>query len=374
MSAFALKGSFGAVSGPKPHTLILGTQPSDDSLNAGRYYNMNTNCLWYIVGDALGWQRGWADNKGNGPPPSITRCLLHDKVLNDYDEALRQLTSKHYALWDVLAESEREGSTDNKIKKESEKAANVRGFVEKHPTLERICLSSGATTADKFKFHFKSWLQEPGAFVVAPDEVSQKIFGKLVPTEKLTATGKKKPIELVVMESVSSAYVPKTACGISKTWATEEAAITGRREAYRKAGYEGLSRRASPYAWKRQRWFDVCFERESAVQLARGFGERSTDYADDEEVVVEERAAETTKAEKAPPSRGGKRKAPATASAEVEKEEEPLTQEAATRTMRRRPSVEKKKLSWADGTNSPAPSRERLHKKGRAMSQEEFGQ
>ena len=70
MSAFALKGSFGAVSGPKPHTLILGTQPSDDSLNAGRYYNMNTNCLWYIVGDALGWQRA------PGPEAVIAYDLL----------------------------------------------------------------------------------------------------------------------------------------------------------------------------------------------------------------------------------------------------------------------------------------------------------
>ena len=112
------------------------------------------------------WQRDGPTTRETAAAVN-TRCLLHDKV-NDYDEALRQLTSKHYAP-DVLAESEREGSTDNKIKKESGRP--TCGFVEKHPTLERICLSSGATT-DKFKFTLRA-ASGAGCLRVL-DEVSQE--------------------------------------------------------------------------------------------------------------------------------------------------------------------------------------------------------
>ena len=86
-----LKGSFLPALNPRshPHTLILGTQPSDDSLTASRYYNTHTNALWHIVGDALGFRRGWLDSRGRGPPESIQRSLLHEEVVESYDDALR---------------------------------------------------------------------------------------------------------------------------------------------------------------------------------------------------------------------------------------------------------------------------------------------
>ena len=37
-----------------PHTLLLGTQPSDHSLEHKKYFMTNSNAFWHIVGDALG--------------------------------------------------------------------------------------------------------------------------------------------------------------------------------------------------------------------------------------------------------------------------------------------------------------------------------
>ncbi len=82
----------------RPHTLILGTQPSDVSLGANRYYDTHTNALWHIVGDAFGFRRGWLDGKGRAPPPSITRSVLHTRAVDSYDEALAMLLSRGYAL------------------------------------------------------------------------------------------------------------------------------------------------------------------------------------------------------------------------------------------------------------------------------------
>ena len=42
-----------------PHTLLLGTQPSDTSLRENRYFMTNANVFWHIVGDALGFRRGF---------------------------------------------------------------------------------------------------------------------------------------------------------------------------------------------------------------------------------------------------------------------------------------------------------------------------
>jgi G:T/U-mismatch repair DNA glycosylase len=168
-SGSLIKGAFGAAIGAIPpervHTLILGTQPSDVSLDGQRYYDTHTNALWHIVGDALGFRRGWLDSKGRAPPESITRTLLHERTLDTYDEALITLTGRGYALWDVLRESERAGSLDSDIK--NAQPADVRGLVERYPSIERICLASGASTASFFKKHFRAWLEEDGAFRVA---------------------------------------------------------------------------------------------------------------------------------------------------------------------------------------------------------------
>ena len=46
------KGSFLPSVDPTvpPHTLLLGTQPSDNSLAQGKYFMTNANAFWHIVG------------------------------------------------------------------------------------------------------------------------------------------------------------------------------------------------------------------------------------------------------------------------------------------------------------------------------------
>ena len=261
------KGSFGYALDAvvPPHTLILGTQPSDVSLGADRYYDTHTNALWHIVGDALGWRRGWLDGKGRAPPPSITKLLLHERTLGTYEEALASLTSSGYALWDVVQQSERAGSLDSDIK--NAVPADVRGLVECHPTITTICLASGASTATFFKRAFGEWLKEEGAFRLE-GATARKVFGKL---KGPSDDGR---IALVVMESVSPAYVPQVSYGGD--------ALAKRRAAYDEAGYPQLAARASAYAWKRQQWFDDCFHRVlSPEERAKRFGDRDGDLMEE---------------------------------------------------------------------------------------------
>ena len=268
------KGSFGYALDAvvPPHTLILGTQPSDVSLGADRYYDTHTNALWHIVGDALGWRRGWLDGKGRAPPPSITRQLLHERTLGTYEEALASLTSHGYALWDVVQQSERAGSLDSDIK--NAVPADVRGLVERHPTITTICLASGATTATFFKRSFGEWLSEEGTFRLQ-GATARKVFGsKLKGCQRDDGA-----IALVVMESVSPAYVPTVSYGGA-------ALAAKRRAAYDAAGYPQLAARASAYAWKRQQWFDDCFHRElGADERAKRFGDRDGDLMDEPQPV-----------------------------------------------------------------------------------------
>ena len=69
---------------------------------------------------------------------------------------MRRLTARGYALWDVVAESDRKGSLDADIKNAT--FADVQALVARHPSILRICFSSGGTTAKFFRRTHKAWL------------------------------------------------------------------------------------------------------------------------------------------------------------------------------------------------------------------------
>jgi hypothetical protein len=95
------KGSFSPLLDPEipPHTLILGTQPSDNALAHQSYYMTGASAFWYIVGDALGFRRGWFAGDAAQAPPSIRPHLLHSAEHTlSYHEAVRRLTSSGYAV------------------------------------------------------------------------------------------------------------------------------------------------------------------------------------------------------------------------------------------------------------------------------------
>jgi hypothetical protein len=91
-----------------------------------------------------------------------------------------------------------------------------------------------------------------------------------------SASGGEGRIELVVMESVSPAYVPKI------SYKSAHAGV--RAKAYADGGYPGLSGRGSAYAWKRQQWFDSCFARELCEEeRCKRFGDRPGDLLPEDE-------------------------------------------------------------------------------------------
>lgn len=202
-----------------PHTLILGTMPSVTSFAQSGYYMTPSNAFWWIVGDALGFVRapppgGWVDGHGRRctPPRFITDRLLHANDERaprlEYAAASAALTAAGYAVWDVLGEAVREGSTDPKIERASEVPNDVRALLEALPTVRRVCFSSGHSTAKRFARAHRGWLAEPGAFTLARgSRATRAVFGKLVPAAGAgAARGARPPIELCVMLSVSAAY------------------------------------------------------------------------------------------------------------------------------------------------------------------------
>jgi G:T/U-mismatch repair DNA glycosylase len=207
-----------------PHTLILGTQPSVRSLNNGWYFGSDANAFWHIVGDALGFRRGFHCNtRPNGDVvPSIAQHLLHTEAIQ-YNEAMRRLNGAGYALWDILESSERKGSLDSAIKNPT--PAPIEAFVERYKSVQRICFATGKGSAISFRKHFADWLQR-GRFRVAPDAASVEVFGTGTKAVPNVADG----IELCVMHSVSPACA-----GIA-------------------------------YPVKRQQWFDRCFTAEQGTQ------------------------------------------------------------------------------------------------------------
>ena len=80
---------------PPPHTLLLGTQASDNALDAARAFATNASAFWHILGDALGFRRGFHHGAERVEPiPSIAPSLLHGEERSvDYEEAAARLVA-----------------------------------------------------------------------------------------------------------------------------------------------------------------------------------------------------------------------------------------------------------------------------------------
>lgn len=117
---------FPPVEGDVARVLVLGTMPSVRSLERGEYYGHPRNAFWDVV-ERLG----------------VPRSL-------DYAERCRRLTELGVALWDVLAECEREGSLDAAIR--APRANDLTAFFARHGELERVLLN-GRTAERLFARH-----------------------------------------------------------------------------------------------------------------------------------------------------------------------------------------------------------------------------
>jgi hypoxanthine-DNA glycosylase len=154
-----------------PHTLILGTHPSEISFTKAQYFANPANAFWWIVGDALGFRRDAGLNT-SGKPAGRTDYfseLRHETPLLEYEAGIQKLTSSGFALWDVLKSCKRKGSLDADIESGSDVPNDVRGFCAAHPTVRQICLGSGNKTAKYFVKHNQDWIKS-GAFRLSAGE------------------------------------------------------------------------------------------------------------------------------------------------------------------------------------------------------------
>jgi len=185
-------------------------------------YGFPTNAFWYIAGDALGFRRSTAVSPKTGKP----YVYFHDHLRHtnneilDYPQQLERMVSKGFAIWDIIAECEREGSLDTDI--EGEVVNPIRDFCEgtlndsidsEHLGIKRIVISNGTTGAKFFVKHFTDWFVD-GKLCAAGDDMSQRVFQAVMNKAKKANNGsimeggivrKEGLIEVVCLPGVSPA-------------------------------------------------------------------------------------------------------------------------------------------------------------------------
>jgi N-glycosylase/DNA lyase len=197
---------------PPVHTLILGTHPSIASLSKNEMYGHPLNAFWYLTGDAIGFRRSAAVSPTTGKP----YVYYHDHLrysnehILEYSQQLERLVAKGFAMWDIVAECEREGSLDQDIQEEV--ANPIREFCEGTlNNVKRIVIANGTTGAKFFVKHFTEWFVD-GRLCAASDDMSQRAFKTVMnKTRKRKADGEitsnedNNVIEVVCVPGVSPA-------------------------------------------------------------------------------------------------------------------------------------------------------------------------
>ncbi|MDG6257512.1 MAG: DNA-deoxyinosine glycosylase [Methanomicrobiaceae archaeon] len=110
------------VAGSGARVLILGSFPSEQSLERGEYYANPRNQFWHVM-EAL---------------------FAIDRTL-PYGERTAALVDRGVALWDVVASCRRAGSSDAAIR--DAEANDIAGFLDRHRRVRHIALN-GTTGAE----------------------------------------------------------------------------------------------------------------------------------------------------------------------------------------------------------------------------------
>ncbi len=119
-----MKSGFPPIEGDRAVVLILGSMPSERSLEERQYCAFPRNVFWNVM-EAYG--------AGRDIP---------------YEERCSHLKGVGIAVWDVLASCVREGSLDKDIK--SATPNDLAAFQERHPELRAVLLN-GSAAAKYFK-------------------------------------------------------------------------------------------------------------------------------------------------------------------------------------------------------------------------------
>jgi len=116
---------FPPICGSCPKVLILGSLPSQKSVQLGQYYGHPQNAFWQIMGDLV-------DAGPNLP----------------YPERATRLESSRIAVWDVLAASVRPGSMDAAIVGATARGNDFSTFFGQHTGIRLVCFNGQA--AEKY--------------------------------------------------------------------------------------------------------------------------------------------------------------------------------------------------------------------------------
>jgi len=114
------KRCFPPVVDARTRVLILGSLPGEASLAQQRYYAHKQNKFWRLVGDVI----------------------ERDLVGMDYATRLETLLENRIGLWDVVAEAQRVGSLDSRIRNHVRN--DLIALVEPLPNLVAIAFNGGA--------------------------------------------------------------------------------------------------------------------------------------------------------------------------------------------------------------------------------------
>jgi len=113
--------------------LILGSMPSDISLQKQEYYGYQRNSFWAIM-SALFTENG--------------------EGINDYSLRKKMLLDNNVALWDVLQSCHRKGSLDVAIKMDSIKINDFTHFFFNHPSIHKVFFNGSKAEAIFKKYVF----------------------------------------------------------------------------------------------------------------------------------------------------------------------------------------------------------------------------
>lgn len=107
--------SFPPITAPDTRVLILGSMPSEESLQKSQYYAKQQNVFWRILGELIGAGRDV-----------------------EYAERIEMLKSHGISLWDVMQSCERRGSLDSAIEESSIRPNKLAEFYAKHPGITHV--------------------------------------------------------------------------------------------------------------------------------------------------------------------------------------------------------------------------------------------
>ncbi|MFH1208367.1 MAG: DNA-deoxyinosine glycosylase [Candidatus Omnitrophota bacterium] len=131
--------SFAPMAYPGAEILILGSMPGERSLQLKQYYGHSMNQFWRVLQEIFGAGE-----------------------LRNYQSKKALLRDHGIAVWDVVKNCHRCGSSDLSIRKA--KANDIFGFLAKHPGIRHILLN-GRTTEEYFVRFFGRAMPLPYDYV-----------------------------------------------------------------------------------------------------------------------------------------------------------------------------------------------------------------